>query len=609
MESGSYWLDKVRISIWRDVRTLPIEEAYTTKYSIHPGADTMLCGFRLTNRWLSMKKDIAMLTGSKFSIFEVDLSIKGLRIDSTDQSYPREKWKGITKDARLGFIPSGNGGVKPSTYVGKILGADQTPCNVLLWYQDLELINDPYQYYYGSGVNVSYPVVVMDRGHDVPISIISDHDSRFTSRFWHSLQEALRTKLDMSMAYYPQTDGQSERIIQTLEDILRAVRCAPFEALYGRKCRSPIMWAKVGEGQLIGPELVQETTEKILQIKDRLKVARDRQKCYTDKRRKPLEFSVDLPKELDGVHDTFHVSNLKKCLADPTLQVPLDEIQIDARLNFVEELVEILEREFKKLKRSRIAIVKVRWNSKRRPEFTWEREDHMELNLLEAWYVIGVATLRALVRTGDKTSGDARSWYMISGDAKSWVMLMIVRRIEIRFYGPLRGLKIVIMGDYVLCPSFGTSLKDVLRMHLTEECTLRKEDKAVEQNMYMISLEETIIKFCEDSIKKHTVKADQLTHTVLTNTSERIKAKTKMGKNDMKEPVPRDLPVDYPYARPTPILERLTGQKGNLYKTRETVCMIGIPKETHEEKTRINNGCNILVKDVERVRCCKRRGT
>ncbi|GJZ98217.1 putative reverse transcriptase domain-containing protein [Tanacetum coccineum] len=129
-----------------------------------------------------------------------------------------------------------------------------------------------------------------------------------------------------------------------------SVRCAPFEALYGRKCRSLIMWAEVGEGHLIGPELVQETTEKISQIKDRLKAARDRQKSYADKRRKPLEFSVgpvayrlDLDEELDGVHDTFHVSNLKKCLADPTLQVPLDEIRVDAKLNFVEEPVEILE--------------------------------------------------------------------------------------------------------------------------------------------------------------------------------------------------------------------------------------------------------------------------
>ncbi|GJY03204.1 putative reverse transcriptase domain-containing protein [Tanacetum coccineum] len=329
-----------------EVRTLIMDEAHKSKYSVHPGADKMYYDLRDRYWWPGMKKDIA----------EYDYKMERL--------------------ARL--------------YLNEIVAR-----------------------------------------HGVSILIISDRDSRFTSRFWQSMQEALGTRLDMSTAYHPQTDGQSERTIQTLEDMLRAVRCAPFEALYGRKCRSPIMWAEVGEGQLIGPELVQETTKKISQIKDRLKAARDRQKSYADKRRKPLEFSVgdyvllkvspwkgvvrfgkkgklaprfvgpfeiiekvgpvayrlDLPEELNGVHDTFHVSNLKKCLADPTLKVPLDEIQVDAKLNFVEEPVEILEREFKKLKRSRIAIVKVRWNSKRGPEFTWEREDQMKLNsmCMESW--------------------------------------------------------------------------------------------------------------------------------------------------------------------------------------------------------------------------------
>ncbi|GJT73693.1 putative reverse transcriptase domain-containing protein [Tanacetum coccineum] len=229
--------------------------------------------------------------------------------------------------------------------------------------------------------------------HGVPISIISDRDSRFTSRFWQSMQEPLGTRLDMSTAYHPQTDGQSEGTIQTLEDMLRA-----YVLDFGGSWDVHLLLAEIEEGQLIRPELVQETTKKISQIKDRLKATCDCQKSYANKRRKPLELSVGdyvllkvspwkgpiayrlrLPKELNGVHDTFHVSNLKKCLADPTLQVPLDEIQVDAKLNFVEEPVEILEREFKKLKRSRIAIVKVWWNSKRRPEFTWEREDHMRL--------------------------------------------------------------------------------------------------------------------------------------------------------------------------------------------------------------------------------------
>nr|GFA46491.1 putative reverse transcriptase domain-containing protein [Tanacetum cinerariifolium] len=180
------------------------------------------------------------------------------------------------------------------------------------------------------------------------------------------------------------------------------------------------------------------TTEKISQIKDRLKAARDRQKSYANKRRKPLEFSagyyvllkvspwkgvvrfgkkeklapkfvgpfeiikklvhvaymLDLPEELDGIEDTFHMSNPKKCLVDPTLQVPLDEIQVDAKLNFVEGHVETLKREFKKLKRSRIAIVKVWWNSKRGPEFTWEREDQMKLKSFKTLCLLNYALMK-----------------------------------------------------------------------------------------------------------------------------------------------------------------------------------------------------------------------
>ncbi|GJR00604.1 putative reverse transcriptase domain-containing protein [Tanacetum coccineum] len=246
--------------------------------------------------------------------------------------------------------------------------------------------------------------------HGVPISIISDRDSRFTSRFWQSMQEALGTRLDMSTAYHPQTDGQSERTIQTLEDMLRAcvldfggswdvhlplvefsyhnsyhssVRCAMFEALHGRKCRSPIMWDEVGEGQLIGPELVQETTEKISQIKDRLKAALSHWKGVVRFTKKgklalrfvgpfeiikkvgPVAYQLDFPEELNNFHDTFHVSNLKKCLDDLTLQVPLDEIRVNAKLNFVEEPMEILEREFNKLKRNRIAMSRISGKSKR----------------------------------------------------------------------------------------------------------------------------------------------------------------------------------------------------------------------------------------------------
>ncbi|GJZ43641.1 hypothetical protein Tco_0590896 [Tanacetum coccineum] len=129
-------------------------------------------------------------------------------------------------------------------------------------------------------------------------------------------------------------------------------------------------------------EKVNETTDKLVLVKEKPKAVRDRQKSYVDFRRNPLEFEVGdryrlrLPEELNSVHDTFHVSNLKKCLGNTNLHVPLNEIKINKTLRFVEEPIEIMDREVKSLKRSRIPLVKVRWNSKRGPEFTWERKDY-----------------------------------------------------------------------------------------------------------------------------------------------------------------------------------------------------------------------------------------
>ncbi|GJS91027.1 putative reverse transcriptase domain-containing protein [Tanacetum coccineum] len=235
---------------------------------------------------------------------------------------------------------------------------------------------------------------------DVRIVILNEaHKSRYfvhpgADKMYHDLRDmywwpemkrdiaiykALGTRLDLSHAYHPQTDGQSERTIQTLEDMLRA------------KCKSPVLWAEIGEGSVIGPELVLEMTNKVVLIKEKLKATTDCQKSYADKRRKPLEFEVGdrvllkvspwkdvvcfgkkgklapryvgpfeileriglvayrlrLPEELSSVHDTFDVSNLKKCLADANLHVPLDEIKVDKTLRFVEEPVKIMDREIK----------------------------------------------------------------------------------------------------------------------------------------------------------------------------------------------------------------------------------------------------------------------
>nr|GEX21254.1 putative reverse transcriptase domain-containing protein [Tanacetum cinerariifolium] len=154
-----------------------------------------------------------------------------------------------------------------------------------------------------------------------------------------------------------------------------AIWCAPFESLYERKCRSPVLWAEIGKSSLIGPELVQETTDKVVLIKEKLKAKSKLAPRYvgpfeTFERIGPVAYRLRLPKKLSEVHDTFHVSNLKKCLADANLHVPLDEIKFDKTLHFVKEPVEVMDREVMTLKRSKIPIVKVRWNSKRGPEFT-----------------------------------------------------------------------------------------------------------------------------------------------------------------------------------------------------------------------------------------------
>ncbi|GJS17904.1 putative reverse transcriptase domain-containing protein, partial [Tanacetum coccineum] len=327
-----------------DLRNLIMHESHNLKYYVHPSSDKMYQDMKQLHWWPNMKADIATYSAHFLPVREND---------------------SMDKLARL------------------------------------------------------YMKEVVTR-HGIPVSIICDHDGRFTSNFWRAFQKDLGTRLDMSTTYHLQTDGQSERTIQTLEDIYHAhIKVAPFEALSGQKCRSPVCWAEVGDAQLTGPELIHETTEKIVQIKQRIQAARDHQKSYADVRRKPFEFQVgdrvmlkvspskgvirfgkrgklnqmyigpfkvlakvgtiayrlELPQQLSKVHSIFHVSNIKKCLFDEPLAILLDKIHIDDKLYFVKELVEIMDREVKRLKQSRIPIIKVLWNSRRGHEFTCECED------------------------------------------------------------------------------------------------------------------------------------------------------------------------------------------------------------------------------------------
>ncbi|GJQ91383.1 putative reverse transcriptase domain-containing protein [Tanacetum coccineum] len=212
--------------------------------------------------------------------------------------------------------------------------------------------------------------VIVDRlnksAHFIPTR--ETYSMETLTRFWKSLQGALGNQLDMSTAYHPETDRQSERTIQTLEDLLRAcvkdfgkgwerhlplvefsynnnyhtnIKAAPFEALYGKL-----------NPRYIGPFKILEQIGTVA-------------------------YKLELPEELSNVYSTFHISNLKKCLSDKSLVIPMKELRLDDKLNFVEEPVEIMDQQVKQLKQIRIPIVKARWNSKRGPKFTWECKDQI----------------------------------------------------------------------------------------------------------------------------------------------------------------------------------------------------------------------------------------
>ncbi|KAL0373523.1 UNVERIFIED_CONTAM: Transposon Tf2-11 polyprotein [Sesamum radiatum] len=285
--------------------------------------------------------------------------------------------------------------------------------------------------------------------HGIPTSIVSYRDPRFTSHFWGSLHRALGTKLHFSTAFHPQTDGQSERTIQTLEDMMRAyviefkgnwddhlplmefaynnsfhssIGMAPYEALYGRKCRSPICWDIEGLRQLEGPELVQETVDKIQTVKQCLRAAQDRQKSYVDKHRRKMEYEVGekvflkvspwrgilrfgkkgklspryigpyeilervgplayrlaLLVELSQIHDVFHVSMLRRYRSDPSHILREPEVEISEGLTYVEEPIEILDRSIKRLRNKEISMVNVKWSHHSPREATWEVENMRE---------------------------------------------------------------------------------------------------------------------------------------------------------------------------------------------------------------------------------------
>uniref|UniRef100_A0A2N9GWU7 RNA-directed DNA polymerase n=1 Tax=Fagus sylvatica TaxID=28930 RepID=A0A2N9GWU7_FAGSY len=394
-----------------------LEEAHRSPYTMHPGSTKMYRDLRETFWWNNMKREIAQFVEQCLTCQQV--KVEHQRPSGLLQSLPipEWKWEHISMDFVSGLPRSPKGHDAIWVIVDRLT-------------KSAHFI--PIRMNYSLDQLAQLYIEEIVRLHGIPVSIVSDRDPRFTSRFWKSLHKALGTNLNFSTAFHPQTDGQSERTIQILEDMLRAcvldlkgswanhlclvefaynnsfqssIGMAPYEALYGRKCRSPICWDEVGVRKILGPEIIQRTCEKVDLIRERLRTAQSRQKSYADKRRKDLEFEVGdmvflrvapmkgvmrfgkkgklsprfvgpfeilekigpvayrlaLPPALSGIHNVFHVSMLRKYIPEPSHVLSYDQLQIKDDLSYEEVPIEILDRKEHMLRTKSIPLVKVLW--------------------------------------------------------------------------------------------------------------------------------------------------------------------------------------------------------------------------------------------------------
>ncbi|WVZ64048.1 hypothetical protein U9M48_013625 [Paspalum notatum var. saurae] len=403
-DQGVLWF-KGRLVVPRDMelRKKILDEAHTSMFTIHPGSNKMYQDLKQKFWWTRMKREIAKY------VSECD-------------------WEDIHMDFIVGL---------PRTQKG---------------YDSIWVIIDrltksahfiPVKTIYHAKTYAELYIAGIVSLHGVP------RGSLFVSRFWEHLQAALGTTLIRSSAYHPQTSGQVERVNQILEDMLRAcaltystkweeclplaefaynnsyqksLEMAPFEALYGRRCRTPLNWSEPGERLIFGPDLVTQAEEQVKFIHSNLKRAQSRQKSYSDKRRRPLVFEVndhvylrvspmkgvhrfgvkgklapryvgpfkiteqcgpvayrlELPPHLAAVHDVFHVSQLKKCLRVPEEAVDTSQIQIEPDLTYEERPIKILDQKQRATRRRAINFYKVQWSNHSEEEATWEQEEYLQ---------------------------------------------------------------------------------------------------------------------------------------------------------------------------------------------------------------------------------------
>lgn len=416
-----------------DLKGKILSEAHQSKYTVHPGNTKMYRNLRSTFWWNGMKSDIASFVSKCPTCQQVKAEHQRPAGLLQPLPVPEWKWEHITMDFVVGLPRTKNQHDAVWVIVDRLTKSVHfLPMKMT---DPLEKLARLY-------------IHEIVRLHGVPVSIVSDRDSRFVSHFWRSLQMAMGTVLNFSTSFHPQSDGQSERTIQTLEDMLRAcvmdfkgswddhvpliefaynnsfhstIGMAPFEALYGRKCRSPICWDEVGERKLIGPKLIHDTVDKVKLIRERIKTAQSRQKSYADNRRRELEFEkgdfvfvkvspskgimqfdrkgklsprfigpfeiVDrvgtvayrlaLPPQLSPVHNVFHISMLRKYQPDPSHVLDYQPIDIQENMTYIERPVRVLDKKEQVLRTKSIPLVKVLWQYHGIEEATWEREDEI----------------------------------------------------------------------------------------------------------------------------------------------------------------------------------------------------------------------------------------
>jgi len=428
-----------------ELRREILSEAHASMFSIHPEATKMYRDLKRYYQWVGMKRDVANWVEEcdVCQLVKAEHQVPGGMLQSLP--IPEWKWDFITMDFVVGLPVSR---IKDAIWV---IVDRLTKSAHFLAIRKTD----------GAAVLAKKYVSEIVKLHGVPVSIVSDRDSKFTSAFWRAFQAEMGTKVQMSTTYHPQTDGQSERTIQTLEDMLRmcvldwgghwadhlslvefaynnsyqaSIGMAPFEALYGRPCRTPLCWTQVGERSIYGADYVQETTERIRVLKLNMKEAQDRQRSYADKRRRELEFEVgdrvylkmamlrgpnrsisetklsprymgpfrivervgpvayrlELPDVMRAFHKVFHVSMLRKCLhKDDEVLAKIPE-DLQPNMTLEARPVRVLERRIKELRRKKIPLIKVLWDCDGVTEETWEPEARMKARF-KKWFEKQVA--------------------------------------------------------------------------------------------------------------------------------------------------------------------------------------------------------------------------